>query len=157
MAIIQPGVRIVDSDGKLYQPGISNFPLIQQQIDPSTIVIDYRNLFDFTEIYAKSITLKGTAAIQTIINNPYSSNTIYKINTLLLTNTDDWLPCDATVELFRDPARIYNTKTTTIYARQTFIIVDSENSFYLGQGESLRCFASADNQIDVICSYEEMS
>jgi hypothetical protein len=156
MQLIQPGVGLVEDSGKLSQTGVSVFEIITEQIDPSTIVLGYKDLFEFTYVNGKTLGSVADLLLSDVLVNNSSSNTIYKINTLMAVNTDFNYPADVTFDLFRDPARIYISRTMSLDACQTFILVGSDESIYLGQGESLRCFASVANTIHIICSYEEM-
>ena len=124
------------------------------------------NIVNVATITAKTnfITLAVTSA-NAVISNPASSNKVMKINTLFVANDDG--SNSATIDLIMhdkdggptdSPTKsIEITKTVTIPAGATAVILDKNSALYLEEDHSIYATASVANDLNVFCSYEEIS
>jgi hypothetical protein len=109
-------------------------------------------------------TIRGNTAVQNvstvataIVTNNAASNKVYKINTLLISNIDGTNPADITAELVRGGAPYDLAATITVPADASLVIISKDTSIYLEEGDSIRLQASANGDLQAICSYEEIS
>ena len=101
----------------------------------------------------QSVTTSATA----IVTNSVASGTVYKINTLIISNIDGTNNADITVDLYRSSTSYIIAGTITVPADASLVVISRENAIYLEEGDALRCLASADGDLQAICSYEVIS
>jgi hypothetical protein len=124
------------------------------------------NVVAVATITAKTnfITLANTNATE-VIQNAASSNKVMKINTIFVANDDGTNA--ATVDIIMhnkdggptdSPSKsIEMAKTVQVPPGSTVVLVDKNNAIYLEEDHSIYATASAANDLNVFCSYEEIS
>jgi hypothetical protein len=120
------------------------------------------NIVNVTTITGKSavVSLTGTSATL-IVENPASSNKVFKINSLVVSNVDGTNAADITVSFFSED-NIGGTateivSTVSVPADASLVVIDKNTSIYLEEDRSLGATAGAANDLKVIVSYEEIS
>lgn len=96
-----------------------------------------------------------------VVENPASSNKVFKINSLYVSNVDGSTSADITVSLYSED-NIGGTateicKTVVVPADATLVVIDKNSSIYLEEDKSIGAIASASNDLKIVCSYEEIS
>ena len=109
-------------------------------------------------------TIIGKTAVQTvstlataIVTNSTGSNKVFKVNSLIVSNVDGTNASDVTVDVFRGGVSYKLASTITVPADATLVVISKETGIYLEEGDSIRLFASANNDLQAVCSYEEIS
>jgi hypothetical protein len=107
-------------------------------------------------------TITGKTAVQAvgtsataIVTNSGSSNKVFKINALYVSNVDGTNNATVNIDLFRSSTAYHIAKTVTVPADATIDVMTK--AIYLEEGDSLRLTASAASDIEAVCSYEEIS
>ena len=107
-------------------------------------------------------TINGKTAVANVINtateivsNQTSSDKVFKINTLIVSNIDGTGSANLSVDLYRSEYPYYIVRTVDIPADSTLEVLSK--SIYLQEGDALRVEASANDYLQVVCSYEEIS
>lgn len=107
-------------------------------------------------------TIIGKTAVQTvgtsataIVTNSGSSNKVFKINALYVSNVDGTNNAEITVDLFRS-GTAYRIANTVVVPADASLDVLSK-AIYLEEGDSLRLTANAASDLEAVCSYEEIS
>jgi hypothetical protein len=107
-------------------------------------------------------TITGKTAVQAvgtspaaIVTNSGSSNKVFKINALYISNIDGTNDADVSVDLFRSSTAYHIAKTVVVPNDTTLDAITK--ALYLEEGDSLRITASATSDIEAVCSYEEIS
>ena len=107
-------------------------------------------------------TITGKTAVQAvgtsaaaIVTNSASSNKVFKVNALLISNVDGTNNAEITVDLYRSSTAYHLAKTVTVPADATLDVVSK--AVYLEEGDALRLTANAASDLEAICSYEEIS
>ena len=95
---------------------------------------------------AGSITVTGTAG---------NSGKVLKVNALYVSNVDGVTNADINVDIFRSSTAYHIAKTVVVPADSTLDILSK--SIYLEEGDTLRLTASANSDLEAVCSYEEIS
>jgi hypothetical protein len=120
------------------------------------------NIVNVTTITGKSavVSLTGTSATL-VVENPASSNKVFKINSLVVSNVDGTNAADITVSFFSED-NIGGTateivSTVSVPADASLVVIDKNTSIYLEEDRSLGATAGAANDLKVIVSYEEIS
>lgn len=95
-----------------------------------------------------------------IISNPDSSNSIYKVNTLLASNTTG-TSANITVDYFSQAAGAGTSvsigTTIAVPAGSTLALIGKDTPIYIEENKSVAAQAGTANSIDIIASYEIIS
>jgi hypothetical protein len=115
------------------------------------------NIVNVSDIRGKIAVQDVTTTITAIASNSAGSNKILKINSLIVSNIDGTNAADITVDVFKSSVSYKITSTISVPANATLVVVSKETSIYLEEGDSIRCQASANGDLQAVCSYEEIS
>jgi hypothetical protein len=115
------------------------------------------NIVSLTTLRGNTAVLNVTTVSSNIVANPTSSNKVFKINTIIISNVDGTNAADITIQLNRGGINYAIVNTVAVPADSTLIAISKEISFYLEEGDYIRMNASANNDLHAICSYEEIS
>lgn len=74
----------------------------------------------------------------------------------MISNIDGANPADATVEVFRSGIPYRVASTVTVPADSTLVVISKDNSIYLEEGDTIRCSASANDDLQAVCSFENI-
>lgn len=120
------------------------------------------NIVNVTSILGKSavVSLTGTSATL-VVENPASSNKVFKINSLVVSNVDGTNAADITISFFSED-NIGGTateivSTVSVPADASLVVIDKNTSIYLEEDRSLGATAGSASDLKVIVSYEEIS
>jgi hypothetical protein len=115
------------------------------------------NIVNVADIKGKTSVQSVTTSITAIVSNDVGSNKVLKINSLIVSNIDGTNTCDVTVDIFRSSVSYKLASTITVPADASLVVISKDTSIYLEEGDALRCQASADDDLQAVCSYEEIS
>lgn len=113
------------------------------------------NIVNVTIITGKTAVLAATTVATAIVANPAASGKVFKINALYVSNVDGSVSADISIDLFRSSTAYRITSATEVITNTTVDVISK--SIYLEEGDSLRLTASADGDLEAVCSYEEIS
>lgn len=120
------------------------------------------NIAALTTITGKtaSVNLANTSA-NTIINNAASSNTIVKVNSVIVCNTDGTTAYDITIAYYSQDdlgGTAYPiASTVSVPADASLVVINKDSQIYLEEDKSLGATASSANKLTVVASYEIIS
>jgi hypothetical protein len=120
------------------------------------------NLVNVATITAKSAVVSLTTTNATlVVENPASSNKVFKINSLIVSNVDGSNAADITVSYYSED-NIGGTateivKTISVPADASLVVIDKSTSIYLEEDRSIGATAGTASDLKVIVSYEELS
>jgi hypothetical protein len=120
------------------------------------------NVVNVATITGKTaVTSLTTTDATLVVENPASSNKVFKINSLIVSNVDGSSAADITVSLYSED-NIGGTateivKTVSVPADASLVVISKDTSIYLEEDKSIGATASAANDLKVVCSYEEIS
>ena len=93
-----------------------------------------------------------------LVNNPASSDYVYKINSIIVANDDGSNSADITVAIHNEDdgggTGFKIAHTIPVATDSTLVVLDKASSIYLEENRSITVQASAANDLDVVCSYE---
>ena len=120
------------------------------------------NIVNVTTITGKtSYVALSSTSMTSLVSNPASSGKVFKINSIIVANVDGSNVCDATVDLFSEDdigGTGYSLASTiAVPADSTLVVLDKNSAIYLEEDKSIGVQASAADDLEVICSYEEIS
>lgn len=115
------------------------------------------NIVNVTTITGKTAFVSLTTSATAIVTNSAASGMVYKINSILVANIDGTNNADVTLYVTRSATDYYLAKTITVPADTTLVALSKETTFYLEEGDVIYGLASATGDLQVTCSYEEIS
>lgn len=111
------------------------------------------NLFQINNILGKTAVGAVTTTVSTLITNASASGDIYKVNSVLISNSSG-NDITITMDLYRSSTAYYIAYQVTVPSRATLLLSGREQSFYLEEGDALRFTGSVDTNITAVASYE---
>jgi hypothetical protein len=120
------------------------------------------NIVNVTQIYGKTTYAALTTTLTTVLlANAAASGTVLKINSIMVANVDGTNAADVTIGINTAAGGGGTTyeigNTISVPADATLTLVDGNSSFYLEEDKSIVGGASANGDLDVIISYEQIS
>ena len=113
------------------------------------------NIVNVTTITGKTaVQAVGTSATA-IVTNSASSNKVFKVNALYVSNVDGTNNAEINVDIYRSSTAYHIAKTIVVPADATLDVISK--SLYLEEGDALRLTANATSDLEAVCSYEEIS
>jgi hypothetical protein len=107
-------------------------------------------------------TITGKTAVQAvgtsataIVTNAASSNKVFKVNALYVSNVDGTNNAEINVDIYRSSTAYHIGKTIVVPADATLDVISK--ALYLEEGDTLRLTANATSDLEAVCSYEEIS
>lgn len=113
------------------------------------------NIVNVTAIYGKTAVLAVTTSATAILSNSAGSNKVFKVNALYIANIDGTNNAEVTVDIFRSSVAYRLASTVVVPADATLDLISE--SIYLEEGDSIRLTANANNDLEAVCSYEDIS
>jgi len=115
------------------------------------------NIVNATSIYGKTVAAAlDTTTTTSLLANSASSNKLLKINSIIVGNKDGTNGADATISFYDGSTDFYLAYTITVPADSTLVVLGKDAPIFLEEGQSIRGGASANGDLDVIISYEEL-
>jgi len=113
------------------------------------------NIVGVVTITGKTAVQAVTTSATAIVTNSADSGKVFKVNALYVSNVDGTSAADVNVDIYRSSTAYHVAKTVSVPADATLDIVSK--SIYLEEGDALRLTASANSDLEAVCSYEEIS
>lgn len=113
------------------------------------------NIVNVATITGKTAVQAVTTSATAIVTNSAASGKVFKVNALYVANVDGVNSADVNVDLYRSSTAYHIAKTVAVPADATLDIISK--AIYLEEGDSLRLTASANSDLEAVCSYEEIS
>ncbi len=116
------------------------------------------NIVNVTSIYGKTVGAAVTTTVAALVSNGAASGKILKINSLAIANVDGANSADVTVDIFKNQTTAFRLAfTIAVPADATLVVISKDTAIYLEENDSLRVTASANGDLEAVCSYEEIS
>lgn len=120
------------------------------------------NIYSATAIYGdNSLTALSTTGATSILSNAASSNKVFKVNSIIVSNVDGTAAADITIN-FYSAAALGGTafpivSTLSVPADSSVIVIDKTTGLYVKENQSIGATASAANDLVVVASWEDIS
>jgi hypothetical protein len=115
------------------------------------------NIVNVTTITGKTAVQAVSTSATDIISNGGSSNTVVKINGLIVSNVNGTTAATVNASVFRSSTEFKVAHLISVPAGSTIILLDKATAIYLEEGDSLRLTASANSFLHAVSSYEIIS
>ena len=102
-----------------------------------------------------------TTSATSIISNAASSGKVFKVNTLIVSNVDGTSNADISINYY-SAASLGGTatqicSTVSVPADSSLVVIDKTSSIYLEEDKSILGGASANGDLEIVISYEEIN
>ena len=115
------------------------------------------NIINATSILGKTTAAElDTTTTTSLLANAASSNKLLKINSIIVGNKDGTNSADVTISWYNGSTDFFIASTIAVPADTTLVVLGKDAPIFLEEGQSLRGGASANSDLDVIISYEEL-
>jgi hypothetical protein len=115
------------------------------------------NIINATSILGKTTAAAlDTTTTTSLLANSASSNKLLKINSIIVGNKDGTNSADVTISWYNGSTDFFIASTIAVPADTTLVVLGKDAPIFLEEGQSLRGGASANSDLDVIISYEEL-
>ena len=120
------------------------------------------NIVNVSTITAKTASAALGTSAASIVSNAASSNKVFKVNTILVSNIDGTNNADVSIFLNDGAAGAGSTnraivKTVVVPSDASLVVIDGNSKLYLEENTSVTALASAASDLEIIVSYEEIS
>ena len=120
------------------------------------------NIVNVTTITGKTNVVSLTTTNATlVVENPVSSNKVFKINSLVVSNVDGTNAADITISLYSEDniggTATQIVSTVSVPADASLIVIDRNSFIYLEEDKSIGATAGSASDLKVVCSFEEIS
>ena len=116
------------------------------------------NLTSISTITAKSAIIELTTLGATVLQNAASSNKVFKVSSLIISNIDGTSAADFTLRVSKAGGAAFNMfHTVSVPADSVLVALDKNTTFYLEENDTFTGFASADSDLLAFIAYEEIS
>lgn len=117
------------------------------------------NIVGLNTLTGITTTFALTTLPEVIITNAASSNQVYKVNSILVSNKDGTNAADLNIKFHPHAAAGAGTSislmhTVSVAADSTLVAVDRAAAFYVEEGQSVVAYAGAASDLDLLASYE---
>lgn len=113
------------------------------------------NIVNVTTINGNTAVANVSTVTSNLVVNSASSGKVYKINALYISNIDGEVSRSANVSILRNTVDYFIAKTITVPADATLDVITK--AVYLEEGDAIRLGGSANDSLQAVCSYEEIS
>lgn len=114
------------------------------------------NIVGVVNITGNTIVSNVTTIFSNVITNSSTSNSIIKINNLIVSNYSN-ASITSTVQLNRSAANYYFAGAITIPANSTLVVIGKDTGVYLLEGDVIQANVSANVSASLIASFETIS
>lgn len=115
------------------------------------------NVFSASALYGKTAGMAVTTSTVAIVTNSASSGKVYKVNSLIVANIDGTNSADVTVSLYKNTTQYKIANTIPVPADASLVVISRDNQVYLEESDSIRLSASANSDLQAVCSWEEVN
>ena len=116
------------------------------------------NIVNVTSIYGRTVGAALTTSSSDILTNSAGSGKIFKVNTALISNIDGVNNATADV-IFYDASTSTNysiAKLIAVPSGSTLKVTTKDSFIYLEEGDKISALASANGDLQIIISYEDI-
>jgi len=113
------------------------------------------NIVNVTTIRGNTALANVTNVMTALVTNGASSNSVYKINAIYVSNVDSANGANVNIAIQRSSIDFMIANNVSIPIQSTLDVISK--SIYLQESDTLRISASANNRLHAVCSFEDIS
>ena len=115
------------------------------------------NLRNPTTVTGKSVGYAVTTSLAAALANGAASGKLLKVVSVYCANVDGTASADISLSHYDGTTDFYITKTISVPADATQVLVTRDAPVYLEEGHSLRALASVVSDLELVIVYEDIS
>lgn len=115
------------------------------------------NIVNVTTITGKTALMAVTTSQTSIVSNASNSNSVVKINSLIVANIQGSSAYDVNIVVNRGGTSYYLAYTISVPADASLVAISKDSNIYLEENDSLQIWSNANSVIHATCSYEIIS
>lgn len=119
------------------------------------------NAVEVSEVYGNNALVLPTTVPTLVVNNPAGSNKVFKVNTLMVACVNSISTAQTNVSIYDqddlEGSEHQLTSGLVVPVNASIIIIDSDTSIYLKENQSLGVYSGANNEVNIMASWEEIS
>ena len=116
------------------------------------------NIVDVTSILGKTVQADLDTTLTTEIISAVTTDHIYKINSITVANIDGTSAADVSVFITKSGGSpIAIASTISVPADASLSLIDKNSGFYLQEGDNIEAGASANGDLTITISYDDIS
>lgn len=116
------------------------------------------NIANITTVTGKVVGAALTTSLSSVLANAASSGKVYKINSIIVSNIDGAASADASVSVYKNATtQYYLAYTIPVPADASLVVVGKDNPIYLEENDAIYGLASANGDLHITISYEDIS
>jgi hypothetical protein len=112
------------------------------------------NIINVSDIRGNTAVQNVTTVSTALVTNSASSNSLYKIVMLSVSNISNADSVGITVTLERNSINYAIANNITVPINASIVIISKEAAIYLIEGDKLNCTSSSNSTAQIVCSYE---
>ena len=113
------------------------------------------NIITVNDIRGTTTATLLSTSFATQISNPGSSGKAYKVNTIIVSNTNT-SAVNVSLEFYRDSVGISLGSEIGVPANASVVLISKDTSIYLDEGDAIRAKGSSANYLNFVGSWEEL-
>jgi len=115
------------------------------------------HIVNVATITGKTAVANVTTIASDIVTNSAASGKVFKINSLIISNIDGANTADITASVYRSSVEWKFAHTVSVPADASLVVLSKDTTLYLEENDTIRLTASANGDLQAVCSYEEIS
>jgi hypothetical protein len=115
------------------------------------------NIVSVATILGRTVGAALTTSSADILTNSAGSNKVFKVNAIYVSNVDGTNNADATVGFFDASASATYRLASTITVPADSTLDVLSKAIYLEEGDKITALASANSDLEIVISFEEIS
>jgi hypothetical protein len=113
------------------------------------------NIVNVTTIRGNTAVANVTDVTTAVVSNPAASGSVYKVNAIYVSNIDSGNTSNISISVYRSGYDYYIANTLVVPIGSTLDVMSK--AVYLEEDDSLRVYADANDRLQIVCSYEDIS
>ena len=113
------------------------------------------NIVNVTTIRGNTAVANVTDVTTAVVSNPAASGSVYKVNAIYVSNIDNANTANISISVLRSGYDYYLANGISIPITSTLDVISK--AIYLQEEDTLRVVADANDHLQLICSYEDIS
>jgi len=115
------------------------------------------NIINVANIQPITVVANVSTTSANLITNSAGSSKVFKINSMIVANIDGSASAAVTVNLNRSSVDYAIAKTVAVPADASVVVISKDSSIYLQEGDVINIVASANGDLQIVCSYDDIS
>ena len=114
------------------------------------------NIVNVAQIYGNTVSGAVGTSLSSVLTNSSSSNYVYKVNTIMISNVDGTNDTTVRVAFNNNGTTHYLAYDVDCIAKTTLIVLSKDTAIYLEENDSIQVSATTSSDAQYIISYERI-